>query len=523
MALQTDAVQQSCRAIARQMRDYSRNLNLSFIAHHAGQHLESLSLAGQELLSHPAGEQALRLLRTPKKNENSTFMGLVVWREYLLLGLASRQKVMALTTLNIGQFESLRDVRSQAWHMAWHAIDLYNRRHEPVYESFFQEGLVMPPTAGEAMAAANLRADVFSAVMCSINGDKDTIRRLANTRSMQAMTRNAGHKPEHYPFALAMEATQVALADLMRRPPSKKRQIDAALQIAETIGQTYDEATLKQWIYFCRPAQDMAWRGDDKETILGAAVSTSQDTYIRATGFLVADITRTTPASILVIENHYSPFAEDRYNQKLHEGMVERAFQKAVNAGMLNHSGAAFLVEANEQNQKLPDGHILGWCAAALQAAGRAFDSALASGSKTPIEAARREFEGTADRTTWDALKEMGESIIEQYRQGNAVTFSDLIDFAGNRPAFAGISSSIAFTIKDPGYIKKMAIANDLSPDNIPKPAAPAPVTPSVAPRMSAPTIGPAGMAPPGLGAPPGTTTPPPLQRQDETKKDKQD
>ncbi len=492
MALQSDSVQQSCRAVARQMRDYSRNLNLSFIAHHAGQLLESLSLAGQELLSHPAGESVLRLLRTPRKNENSSFIGLAVWRENLFLGLASRQKVMALTTLNISQHESLRDIRIQAWHMAWHAINLYNCRHDPDYESNFLDGIVMPDLTGDALANANLRADVFSAVMCSINGDKDTIRHLAHMRCMNALTRSAGHKPENYPFPLAMEATQIALADLMRRPASKKRIIHAALQIADTIGKTYDELSLKQWIYFCKPAQDMAWRGDSKETILGAAVSTSQDTYIRATGFLVADITRITPVSIVALEGHYSPFAEDRYNQRLHEGMMERAFQKAVSAGMLAHNSEAFLALANEQNHKLPDGHILGWCASALQAAGRAFDTALASGSKTPDEAARREFEGNSGKTTWDALKEMGESIIEQYRQGYAVTFSDLIDFAGNRPAFAGISSSIAFTMKDPSYLQKISIANDLSPQNIPElqPVTPAPAGPSVGIRMNMPGLG---------------------------------
>ncbi len=513
MTLKTDNVQQSCRMIARQMRDYSRSLNLSFIIHHAGQRLETLSMAGQELLSHPAGDAALRLMRTPKKNENSGFMGLVAWRENILIGLASRRKVMALTTLNMDQFDSLRDIRLQAWHMAWHAIDLYNQRNDPSYENDYQEGLIMPRVEGHNSAGANLRADVFSAVMCGLNGDKDTIRQLANARSMDALTRNAGHRPEYYPFALAMEATQMALSELMRRPPSKKRQINAALKLAENIGQTYDEITLQQWIYFCKPAQDMAWRGDDKETILGAAVSTSQDTFIRATGFLVAEITRILPASILTLDNHFSPFAEDRYNQRLHEGMMERAFQKAVATGLSEHSGEAFLAVANEQNQKLPDGHILGWCAAALQAAGRAFETALASGSKTPEEFARREFEGSKGKTTWDSLKEVGQSIIEQYRHGYAVTFSDLIEFAGDRPAFSGISSSISVTMKDPNYLKKMEIANDLSPKNIPQPTAPAPTgpaTPSAAPRLNIPGL--------GLGGSSGVrqaTAPPPAVKKD--------
>lgn len=513
MPLKSDNVQHACRIIARQMRDYSRHLNLSFIPHHAGQRLEMLALAGQELLTHPAGEAALSLMRTPKKNENSGFLGLIAWRENLLIGLASRQKVMALTTLNIDQFTSLRDIRAEAWHMAWHAIHLYNLRHSPTYENDFQEGLVMQRLKGEVLASANLRADVFSAVMCTINGDKDIIYHLANTRSLEALTRNAGHKPEFYPFPLAMEATEMALSELMRRPPSKKRQIQAALKLAETIGQAYDELTLQQWIYFCKPAQDMAWRGDEKETILGAAVSTSQDTYIRATGFLVSEITRLHPASILTLDTHYSPFAEDRYNQRLHEGMMERAFQKAVATGMTEHSGDAFLAVANEQNQKLPDGHILGWCAAALQAAGRAFESALASGSKTPEEVARREFEGAADKTTWDSLKEVGQSIIEQYRQGHAVTFSDLIEFAGNRPAFSGIASSIAVTMKDPDYLKKIEIANDLSPSNIPQPEAPAPAALSA--PMAAPQINMPGM---GMGSS-GTrqTAPPPKKEQEES------
>lgn len=492
MALQTDAAQQACRMIARQMRDYSRNLNLSFIVHHAGQHLESLSLAGQELLSHPAGEPALRLLRTPKKNENSAFMGLAVWRENLLAGLIRRQKAMALTTMNIDQYTSLRDIRMQAWHMAWYAIHLFNSNNDPVYENDFQQGIVMPRFKGNAVVSANLRADVFSAVMCSMNGDKDTIRKLAHARSLDSITRHAAHKPEHYPFALAMDTTQAALSDLMRRPPSKKRQIHAALKVADSIGQTYDDLTLQQWAYFCRPAQDMAWRGDDKDIILGAAVSTSQDTYTRATGFLVADITRITPASILKLENHFSPFAEDRYNQRLHEGMMDNAFQKAVTAGMIEHSGNAFLAVANEQNHKLPDGHILGWCAAALQAAGRAFDNALLSGNKSPEEVARREFEGAADKTTWGSLKEIGQTIIEQYRQGYAVTLSDLIDFAGNRSGLAGVAGSVATTMQDPDYIKKMDLANDLTPKNIPNLNAPAPsgpAIPSAAPRMAMPGL----------------------------------
>lgn len=511
MELRTDAVQQVCRAVSRQMRDYTRNLGLSFIVHHNGQHLESLALAGQELLTHPAADPALRLLKSAVKAENSTFLGLCIWRENVFFGLASNQTMMALMTINSDEFTQLRNVRAQAWMMAWHAINLYNQRHNPVYANLFADGVVTMDMDSEDIALANLKADVFSAIMCSLNGDKDMISHLTKTRSLQSLERRAGFKPENFPFAITMEATNFAYNEMMLHPPPKKKQIHEALQLADNVAQAYDDLSIQQWMNFCKPAQDMAWRGDAKENILGAAVSTSQDTYIRATGFLVSESTTIKPASILKIENLYTPFAEERYNQRLHESMIERAFQSAVSAGMVDFDSAAFINAANAQNEKLSNGHILGWCAAALQAAGRAFENAITRGSKTPDQEARREFEGMRSRTTWDALKEIGENIIEQYRQGYATTFSDLIEFCGDRPALAGVSYSIAFTMKDPTYLKKLNIANDLRSsqnlDRQPASSVPKAVTAFAGPRLNLPSLG-LGSSDPRSHAPPVTHPP---------------
>jgi hypothetical protein len=373
--------------------------------------------------------------------------------------------------------------------MAWHAWNIMNLKNDPAFESHFKNGVVIPTYSDEAMAACNLRADVFSAIMCGLNGDKNAVHDLAFSRAEDSVARKPGHHPEHYPFALAVEATQCAFSDLMRRPPSKRRQIPAALGIAENIGREYDDVALQQWIYFAKPAQDMAWRGDAPDLIIGASVSTSPDTYIRATGFLVSEILNIKPASILDVQQSFSPFAEDRYNKNLHETMIERAFQTAINAGMTHANGRPFADAANQQNQKMLDGHILGWCAAALQAAGRAFENALANGNKSPDLAARREFDSTREKTTWDSLRNLGETIVEHYRQGQVVTFSDIIDFCGSTPALAGVSSSLAFTMKDPSYLKKLDVANDLAPAGpapapVAAPSAPAPVFRAPAPGM---------------------------------------
>lgn len=504
MVLKIDVIQQNCRLVARQVHDYARALNLTFIVHHTDQYLEALSLTAQHLLNHRAAESAISLLKKPQKFPVSAFLGLVSWRENIFMGLSSRMNAMALTTLNIDNFKSPKTAKMQAWHMAYHAITLYQSRYSERFEDNFKNGLVVPDFSEEERAAVNLRADIFSALMASLQGDRNAIERLAHARSINALSRRLGHHPELFPFPIAADATILALNELREAPPSRKKQIETAINAAQTIGQAYDDINLKQWIYFCKPAQDMAWRGEEKDIIIGAAVSTSQDTYIRATGFLVSETLNIKPCSVLALQDRYSPFAEEKYNQRLHEAMIERTLQQAIHAGMNDSTGRAFTEAANVQNQKLSDGHILGWCAAALQAAGRAFDAALASGNKTPDQVARREFEFNAQKTTWDTLKDLGESIVEKYRQGQNVSFGDIIEFCGQSPAMANVANSITHTMNDPSYLKKLDVANDLDvvPAMGPRPSAPAP---QAAPVMSAP-----GPRAPGLGG--GTPARPPQQ-----------
>ena len=509
MSLQIDAVQMSCRAVARQVKDFARHMDLIFIVHHSGQYLESLTLAGQELLTHPASPSIQQILRLSQTHENSALLGMASWHKKIFLGLGGNRKAIAITTLNIDEFQSLREIRAQAWHMAWHALNIYNQRNKPEYSAYFQSGLIPVQRDNTESVSLNLRADIFSSVICGLAGDKDSIRKLAYDRCMDTLSRNSGHRPELYPYPIAYEATQVLYNENTKYPPSRKKQISTAWSIAESIALAYDEESVEQWVYFCKPAQDMIWANESPEDVLCAAISTSPNTFVRATGFLVSEVTGIKPSPVLKIQDRYSPFADNKYNQKLHESMVETVLQKAIHDGLENKSGRAFLDAANEQNQKLSNGHIFGWCAAALQASGRAFDSAIQSGSKTPDQAARNEFDGTQKETTWESLCQLGEDIIERYREGYAVTFSDIVEFCGKAPAFSGISTSITSTLKDPGYLAQLDIANDPGlPAPEPQPAPPSSepraAGPSTRPRVSSPGMSGGGMM---LSSPPVETT----------------
>ncbi|AGH97535.1 hypothetical protein [Micavibrio aeruginosavorus] len=516
MPIPSDLAEQICHSVARQVRDHDRTVHLVFLAHRNGQRLEALSSASQELLTHPAGEAAIRMLKTGQDDERSAFLGLGTWRESLFGGLASQDNILALATFNMDEIDNAHAARALAWHLAWFALRMAALRNNPDYETDFRGGILLPDPNDTTNPATCMRADVFSSIMGCIDGDKNAIEQLAHDRAMAALQRRPGATPEQYPFPLAKDATEYAYAEMVRRPPPRKKQIDTAMKIAEQIGLTYDGVSLNQWIYFCQPAQDMAWRGEPRDIILSAAVNTSHDTFIRATGFLVSELTRIQPASIHAIHDIHSPFAEDKYNQRLHERMVDRVIHDVIEIGMGSRNSTAFRDAANRQNEGLIDGHIAGWCAAALQAAGRAFEAALASGSKTPDEAARREFEGTRHKTAWESLRTIGENIMEKYRQGHIVTFSDILDFCEDTPALASISSAVAVTIKDPTYVRKLQAANDLN--IIPDDARPAP---SLAPRTPTPATPAMAPSAPGMGR--GTTvsartppTPPPIQRQED-------
>ena len=468
MALQIDTVNHACELITRQIRDSYRQLTVNFVVHHDGQMSEALSLAAQDMLSHPAAETALHIMRKKRHTQESALLGTAVAKEQILFGLASRETALALCTLNIDDFDNVKEARRYAYHLAWHAIDAFEYHNAPVNREEGNSRVVVRKRNALAIASANLRADAFSAIICSLQDDYEAIRKLAQLRGLAAISRRSGHTPEYYPFVIAMEAAEFAAQQLRKKNLPKKKLIPAALQAARAIGKTFDDVLLRQWLGFSQPAQDMAWRGFEKDEILSAAINTSQNTYVRAAGYLISEITAIPPASIFDINETYSPFADDRFNERLHQKLVEKTFEDVIAEGLKRNSSDPFFETAERQNQELTEGRVVGWCAAALQSAARGFDSALANGG-SPAVAARREFEGEKDKTTWDTLKDLGKSIIRNTRGGQPVTLSSIDDLTKENQAANAIRRSVQATIKTPAYQQRLDAASELHVRNEPQ------------------------------------------------------
>lgn len=515
MALQLDAVAQVCQQITKQIRENYKVLTVHFIIHHDGQRNEALGVTAQEIIHHPAAETAMRLMQQPRLSEESALLGTASARNNVFLGLAWREYLLALCTINIDHLNSMKDVRRQAWHLAWHGIDAYNYHDKPDNRSGPTGDIIVRRRNAVEMARANLQADAFSAIMCALQGDRDALKDIGKTRALNALSTRSAHMPEFYPYAIAMDATEFSFRELGKKLPSRRLMIPAALKIARAIDRSIDKEALINWFSFCEPAQDMAWRGFSKEDILSAAINTSPDTFVRSTGHMMKDMMALEPSSFINISELYSPYADDTVNEKMHEKLIEQIFEDVIAKGISQHNPDPFIKLANKQNEELSEGRMMGWCAAGLQAAARILENSP-EGDRQTEQLVRREFHDGKSNPGWENLKNLGNRIVQHQRDGEIITLSRLSEIAGEDKSSKMIQNSVQNTINDPEYQSKLEYVNTPAPA-APAPRAPAPraPAPAAAPRMAAP-----GPRAPGMGGRSTTTQtvrqPPARQKTDD-------
>lgn len=481
MGIKLDILQDICNLATKQVQDLYPDVDLMFIPHESGQFHEIVSLSEHEISRHPAAAVAQAILDKNNNRDMSSFLGMAVHRQVKWMGLASQENILALFNLNVDSFETAKEARRMVYHLAWHAIDLLEIRRIPEYAVKFRTGPMIPKRSPMNFARLNLQADAFSCVMCSLLGEEDTIDVVARLRARDAINPVHERRAEDYPFVIAVELTKYAYELILELKPQRGKFMSYARQISIEIGHTFDDPSIRNWWGFSEPAQDMAWRNFSAENILGCATNTSEDPFVRATGHLVADITEITPLPGAKLGPAYNAFLNGQQNGTLHREVAEKTFADAIEKGMKEESGRPLVIAANEQNEHLAEGNIIGWCANALQAAARAFDGAMSSGI-SPLQAARMEFEGTKDNPSWETLKQIGEDIVGQKRTGFAVTMGSIAEICNQQPAFEPMLNSIRFTMQDPGYVQKLEQANDLAI----RPAAPT-AAPKAAPSTPAP------------------------------------
>jgi len=512
MSVELSIIQKICRHMQSDVASSYPGLSLHFILHNMGKLRESLALAEHEIVEHPAGNAAMAIIRKHTKTENSSFIGLAIANEKKMMGLKKTDHLIGLFNINKDEFETEQEARAQIYHMVWHAIDLYEIRLQPAYANKFKTGPMVPKRSPLNIGKAHLQADAFAATLSALEGETELIEAIAKKRGLQSISQHQNFKAEDYPAIIALDACRFAIKDLELTEKDPEDFLNVARKVSLEVGHTFDSANIQQWWDFSIPAQDMAWRGFKQAEILGAAINVCEDPFVRSIGYMIEEVSGIEPNSSESLEHSYNAFMDPEVNMKLHREMVDTIFEEAITRSVSESSSRAFLNMANEQNENLTEGRFLGWCAAALQGAAKAFERALLNGA-SPDQAARMHFQGSRDgeNDEWDSLLDLGNKIVDQRRQGFAVTMGHIAEICHNNPSFAPVLDSLKITMNDPAYIQKLEASNDLA--HVPKAPTmegPAPKGPELGPK--APELGPKAPtpnmpsmpamapAPPGMG-----------------------
>lgn len=499
MAVSAEKIKSLCDKITQEVEALYEGLSLHFIVHGTGKLREAIALSEHEIISHPAGKAARAIIKKHSKGERSSFLGIAIANEVKMMGLKKIDHLLGLLNINSDHFENEIEAQAQIFHLVWHVIDLYEIRQEPAYRRKFKTGPMVPKRSPLNLSKANLQADVFASILNVLKNrhssnsdgkfDINLVKLVERQRGVMSLSAITDYKAEDFPSIIAIETCEFVLKELMEKPPAPSDYVQVARKVSLDVGHAYDEHNIRQWWDFAIPAQDMAWRGYTKEEILGAAVGTSNNPFVRSVAYLIQESIDITPVPATALSHSYNAFIDPIVNMKLHREMVDTIFDNAITQGTDESSAQALIDAANKQNENLTEGRILGWCANALQDAAKAFEKALRTGA-SPDQAARMQFEGNRNKPDWDTLKDLGDSIVDQRRQGFAVTMGHIAEVCHNNPAFAPVLDSIKITMNDPSYLQKLEASNDL---------AVAPVTPNMEPNAPTPNVpGLKGAAPKG-------------------------
>ena len=490
----TDSLKQDISAIARELSQDISEKYTQFTLHYVlfrrgefGDESEKI-LAG--LKGHPCESSAGNLLRRSQISDQSAFLGIATGAERGIFGLKKKSQFMGFAALNIDFFTRKEDAAFELYHLTAQAIDTYQLIQAKQLNIKDKDIVLLPKRNQLALARSNLRSDIFSALMMQQRGTKTAVQDLAVSRGKRSLIPQTLYRPEDYPFAISKDVMEYSVKNIL----SNKREdsLFSLFNLSGKIATSFDKHNLKSWIDFAAPAQTLAWNGFSQEQILGTAIYTSPDPFVKATGNLICEITNIVPDRDSPNLTFANPYLDDSVNKINHARLTEETFELAIMRAVETESHLPLISIANDQNEELLKGRVLGWCADALQSAAKTFESTLKKGLP-PAPASRIEFQRLAANSNWDNLDGLNSYMVTQRRNGHAMTFSDISDWCAKRPELKPVLESIQMTMADPIYAQKLAMANE-----VPMPG-PRIATPAAAPQPQmapgfAPNLGMGGM-----------------------------
>lgn len=420
MSLDLASIDHNCNVVRRQMEEEFRNFSPIFLVHRSGEREKTLVDKRNVIFAKPYGRKVYDYLTMTKEidQDRTTFLGILV-NQNKLVGVPLKKHYAAVFFINADDFHHDEYAQHHLYHLAWHALHALedtSTRHAKTY--FPQTRLFKPSNDKLEQSKNNLMADIFGAVMMETLGHKGFILQLAKKLSADSLKATTHFFPETHPYPIAYEASKMVYDDLKPLIESKSKLIQQIMDLSYEVSLTYGDDALRQWWSFVRPAQEMAWQGIAEDKILGQAIYTSKDTFVRALAYQIAELVDIEPDSA-ADQNAYNPFAGNEYNARIHKIKCSETGQRIASIAILQNNSAIYYAEAQKQNQKLIEGTGCGWCAHALYETAQHFEKMIATQDDINADHLFDIFTKISQKTSWDYIRKIA-NYMHQLRRKDA-------------------------------------------------------------------------------------------------------
>lgn len=444
MTLDYKIVKHACNVFKREVNSAYPDFQIAFIVHENNQrHSTYLKEKGQ-LLNHPAGKKLCQILENEDKTikgNKSTFAGIAEKKSSSFLGFSKKNNVLALCALNISSLDSVEEAKNLIRHLGWLAINAYIQNE---IQPNFEKDFIYAPKK-ETLLRHKLNADIFTYTLHHTQKNKKDYDNFCKEKLNLAINKSDKINAEDYPFAICIDTLDVILRNRIEHYEKLKNNILIAYNITKDISETYDDFSLRNWKHYAIPAQIMAWENIPPTKILGAAIYTSENTFVQSIADLSAEKLKIKP-EIYKPLNAYNPFANQKTNERVHKKLCLENYKHIIKEIKSCADYKIFLSHALKENKKLCDKFPLGWCAHGLiKAAEILIHTNNENDYHQCMKRAQEAFDTEIENLKWDTIENFGKNIFALKRHKKNITLEDIQTIARKNEEYGSIYHTLTY------------------------------------------------------------------------------
>lgn len=441
-------IEHLCHMAKRSVAEEFRGLSLVFITHHNDDREKTINNQREKIGSNAHGRKVFDTLMRYKGKNNSCFAGLIRTEPKGIFSLLQKTEKTALFFINTDEFKVLDNAKTQLYDMLWYALDLTQQsdmrpgRSKAHIQNI--DGALMHAQDEMNEAMHNLMADVFTSVYMALQGQSDYIKQLGHKRAQDSVSTRTGKKPEQYPFPIALESTEIIFHDFKKA--GKDRPLYHALKMAREVGETHTHDTIKQWWTFCRRAQTMAWNGANAQKNISTAIYSSENTYVKATAYIVAEILGIEPKIITNLTN-YNPYTDQDVNAHLHNKQCEKDAEAIAKIAVSPDQDSIFNDHLKRQCEKFIQGDPIGFAPLATLRAKDLYQEQRSDPDLTG-HSIRAIYKDEIKETPWIEIEKLMHLCVKAKRSGHDLSIEKIASLMQKSDHFSKHANHVQQALK---------------------------------------------------------------------------